>query len=67
MLWVGLGHGGMDALLLNIMPVAAIWHSLSGVAWMDNWSGRIAAGIIALLASPFVTLLYHIGHPEFSS
>jgi hypothetical protein len=66
-LWAGLGYGSMDALLLNIMPVAAVWNGLSSVGWVDTWLGGIAAGIVALLASLFVTLLYHIGYPEFRS
>lgn len=66
-LWVGLGYGGMDALLLNIMPVVAIWNGLSGMGWMVTWWGKIAAGAIALVASMFVTLLYHVGYPEFRS
>lgn len=64
-LWVGLGYGAMDALLLNIMPVVAVWHGFSTVGWTVNWPGKIAVGALALLASLLVTLLYHLGYPEF--
>jgi len=66
-LWVGLGYGGMDALLLNVMPVVAIWHGLSAMDWMANLPGRIATGAVALMASMVVTLLYHVGYSEFRS
>jgi hypothetical protein len=64
-LWVGLGYGAMDALLLNVMPVVAVWHGFSTVGWTVNWPGKIAVGVLALLASLLVTLLYHVGYPEF--
>jgi hypothetical protein len=63
--WVGLAYGVMDALLLNIMPVVAVWTGFSGVGWADAWPGKLAVGILALLASLLVTLLYHLGYPEF--
>lgn len=64
-LWVGLGYGAMDALLLNVMPVVAIWTGFSGVEWASAWLGKIALGALSLLASLLVTLLYHLGYPEF--
>ena len=64
-LWVGLGYGAMDALLLNVMPVVAVWSGFSGIGWTVSWSGKIAVGALALLASLLVTLLYHVGYPEF--
>lgn len=64
-LWLGLGYGAMDALLLNVMPVVSVWSGFSKAGWTVAWSGRIAVGILALLASLLVTLLYHLGYPEF--
>jgi hypothetical protein len=64
-LWVGLGYGAMDALFLNVMPVVAVGISFSGVGWADALAGKIAIGALGLLASLFVTLLYHLGYPEF--
>lgn len=65
LLWVGLGYGAMDALFLNIMPVLAIWTGFSGIGWTATWVGKIVTGALALLASLLVTLLYHLGYPEF--
>ncbi|MGD8463588.1 MAG: hypothetical protein PVI09_06945 [Anaerolineae bacterium] len=64
-LWVGLGYGAMDALFLNVMPVVAIWAGFSEAGWTAAWPGKIALGVLALLASLFVTLLYHLGYREF--
>jgi hypothetical protein len=64
-LWVGLGYGAMDALFLNVMPVLAIWTGFSGAGWTTAWPGKIAVAVLALLASLFVTLLYHLGYREF--
>ncbi|MDX9832020.1 MAG: hypothetical protein RBU35_17245 [Anaerolineae bacterium] len=59
--WVGVGYGIMDALLLNVMPVVAVWGVFSGA----GWQGKLAIGALALLASLLVTLLYHLGYGEF--
>ena len=64
-LWVGLAYGAMDALFLNVMPIVAVWHSFSAAGWAVDWPGKIAAGALGLLASLLVTLLYHLGYPEF--
>jgi hypothetical protein len=63
--WLGLGYGAMDALLLNVMPVVAVWQGLSGSGWTDAWPGKLGAGALALVASLLVTLLYHLGYREF--
>jgi hypothetical protein len=55
----------MDALFLNVMPVVAVWKGLSGAGRATGWLGTIAVGALALLASLFVTLLYHLGYREF--
>lgn len=64
-LWVGVGYGAVDALFLNVMPVVAVWNGLSAAGWTVAWPGKIATGFLALLASLLVTLLYHLGYPEF--
>jgi len=63
--WPGLAYGLIDALLLTVIPVLAVKIILTGPAWTENWFGRIGVGIFGLLASFFVTTLYHLGYPEF--
>lgn len=65
LLWVGLGYGIMDALLLNVMPAVAVLRAFAADGGPTGWPGRIAVGALALLASLLVALLYHLGYPEF--
>ncbi len=63
--WLSLVYGTVDALMLSVLPVCAAWQGLSRVGWTDAWTGRIAAGAVALIASLMVTAAYHWGYLEF--
>ena len=63
--WLGLVYGVIDALFLNVMPVAAVWNGFLQAGWTDSWLGMIAAGVLVLGASLLVTAAYHVGYPEF--
>jgi len=63
--WSGIVYGGMDALLLSILPVLATWQAFSALGWTFNLPGKILVGAIALLFSLFVTAAYHLGFPEY--
>lgn len=65
LLWSGVVYGGMDALLLSVLPVLATWAGFSALGWTGSWPGKIAVGVIAFLASLFVTVCYHLGFPEY--
>jgi len=65
LLWSGVVYGGMDALLLSVLPVLATWGAFSALGWTGSWPGKIAVGVIAFLASLFVTVCYHLGFPEY--
>lgn len=64
-LWPGAAYGLIDALLLSVLPILAIRLLLTGNFWVGSWVGRICLGSIGLIASFFVTTLYHLGYPEF--
>jgi hypothetical protein len=64
-IWFGLAYGMVDGLLLNVMPVIAIWNIFSSILSTDSITGQIVIGLTALLASLIVTLFYHLGYPEF--
>jgi hypothetical protein len=64
-LWTGVVYGVVDALLLTVMPIFAVWSIGFEVGWSSSWPGRIATGFLALLASVLVTAAYHVGFPEF--
>lgn len=63
--WAGLIYGLTDALLLNVMPVAAIWMGTAQYSWAQTGWGKLAVGAMALLASLLVALAYHLGYSEY--
>jgi hypothetical protein len=65
LLWSGLIYGLMDALLLSVLPVLATWQAFTLLNWTANWPGKMLVGLLALLASLFVTVAYHLGYPEY--
>jgi hypothetical protein len=64
LLWVGVVYGLVDALLLSVLPVLATWQGFSALGWTSSLPGKIFVGAVAVLASLFVTVLYHLGYPE---
>lgn len=63
--WLGLAYGIIDALFLNVVPVLAVWIGFPQGGWAGSWLGNIGVGILALCASLWVTLTYHVGYSEF--
>ena len=64
-LWLGIAYGLIDSLLLNVMPVIAVWNGFSQIGLLSTWTWQISAAILGLGASLLVTLLYHLGYTEF--
>ncbi|MFW9913647.1 MAG: hypothetical protein ACFFEU_14310, partial [Candidatus Thorarchaeota archaeon] len=64
-LWLGIAYGLIDSLLLNVMPVIAVWNGFSQIGLLSTWTWQILAAILGLGASLLVTLLYHLGYTEF--
>ena len=65
LLWLGVVYGTVDALLLSVLPVLAIWQAFSTLGWTKSWYGKLLVGIAALVASMLVTAAYHLGYPEY--
>ena len=62
--WIGLLYGATDGLFLNVMPVLAVERALPRRA--DSSRGRrLLRGLLALSASLFVSVAYHLGYAEF--
>ena len=62
--WVGIAYGGVDALLLNIVPVVMM-RSLAFAGIGRRWLRAVLRGTAALVVSAALTLVYHLGYPEF--
>lgn len=66
--WSGVAYGVVDALLLTVLPVAAVFGALKSRAEASRSTSRAAApvvGAVALAASLGVTAAYHLGYEEF--
>lgn len=63
--WLGVVYGVIDALLLNVLPVYAVWQASKELGHTDSWAGKIGTGVVAVLASALVTTMYHLGFAEF--
>jgi len=64
-LWPGLIYGLTDALILSVLPILAVYRILGDAQWTGGFTGSIGLGALALMASLFVTALYHLGYPEY--
>jgi hypothetical protein len=65
LLWLGVAYGAVDALLLTVLPVSAVWLAFKDAGRSGSWDGKIVAAIVAMAASLVVTTLYHVGYVEF--
>jgi hypothetical protein len=65
LVWLGVVYGVVDALLLNVLPVVAVWSACGALGFTRSWSGRILSGTASLAGRMFVTAAYHLGHAEF--
>jgi hypothetical protein len=63
--WLGIVYGALDALFLSVLPVLATWQAFSSLGWTQSLPGKLLVGCIALIASLFVTVAYHLGYPEY--
>lgn len=66
-LYSGVLYGTLDALLLSVLPVHAVWMAFSDTPLNQSLAGKIAIGVIAFAASLLVTTVYHLGYPEYHS
>jgi hypothetical protein len=64
-LWPGAAYGLIDALLLTVIPVMAVFTASANAPWASSAAGKIGVGALALVSSAFVAAAYHLGYPEF--
>ena len=64
LVWLGLVYGVADALLLSVIPVLSVYGTLSAET-LEVPRARLRWGMVALLASAFVTAAYHWGFAEY--
>jgi hypothetical protein len=64
LLWVGLVYGVVDGLFLNVMPVLAVERA-AVLSANESRARRLVRALLALGASVFVAVAYHLGYSEF--
>jgi hypothetical protein len=63
--WRGLVYGAIDALLLSVFPILAVFAAFAGTRLREHASGTAVVGLIALVASLAMTTVYHVGYSDF--
>jgi hypothetical protein len=66
-LWRGVLYGATDGLLLSVFPILVIFAAFSESRLSERLRGRLAIGIVALVASLAMTAVYHLGYSDFRS
>jgi hypothetical protein len=63
LIWFGLIYGAVDGLFLSVLPVLTTLQAFPALG--NTILGKVGFALLALLASEFITLVYHAGYPEF--
>jgi hypothetical protein len=63
--WPGFAYGLADSLLLSVLPVLAVQLAFDASGETHGFMVKAGFGALAFLASIFVTIVYHLGYPEF--
>ena len=67
LVWRGGIYGAADGLLLSSFPILAVFAAFAGTRLRERWRGKIAIGVVALVASLAMTAAYHAGYSDFRS
>ena len=65
--WRGVMYGAMDALLLSVFPILAVFAATAGSRFRTHMVGKVAVVAAAMLASLVMTATYHAGYSDFRS
>ena len=63
-IWIGIAYGLIDGLLLNVIPVLIVYRAWPREPGISR-SQLLTRGLLALMASIIVTIVYHLGYTEF--
>lgn len=67
LVWRGVMYGAVDALLLSVFPILAVFAAASGSRFRTHLFGKVAVVAAAMLASLVMTATYHAGYSDFRS
>ena len=63
--WPGFSYGLIDSLLLSVLPVLSVQLAFGDSVMNSGFPGKAGFILLALFASIVVTVIYHLGYPEF--
>jgi hypothetical protein len=63
--WPGFAYGLIDSLLLSVLPVLAVQMLFADTTVNPGFVTKLGFILLAFIASVFVTVVYHLGYPEF--
>ena len=66
-IWRGVVYGAVDGLFLSSFPILAVFAAFAGTRLRARTLGKIAIGVVALIASMLMTTAYHLGYSDFRS
>jgi hypothetical protein len=66
-LWRGVLYGVTDGLLLSVFPILVVFAAFAGTRLNRQFTGKVVAGAVALIASLAMTAVYHAGYSDFRS
>jgi hypothetical protein len=67
LLWRGVVYGATDGFLLSVFPILVVFAAFAGSRLDRRFAGKIAIGLVALVASLAMTAVYHFGYSDFRS
>ncbi|HEU0304459.1 MAG TPA: hypothetical protein VFR32_07755 [Gaiellaceae bacterium] len=65
--WRGVLYGVTDGLLLSAFPILVVFAAFADRRFARHWTGKVAIGALALVASIALTAVYHAGYSDFRS
>ncbi|MBD0338577.1 MAG: hypothetical protein ICV67_04725 [Thermoleophilia bacterium] len=65
--WRGVWYGLADGLLLSAFPILAVFAAFASSSLRRRVLGKVAIGLVALVASLGMTAAYHAGYSDFRS
>lgn len=65
--WRGVVYGAVDGLILSAFPILVVFAAFAGTRLDRGLAGKLAIGIVALVASLAMTAAYHAGYSDFRS
>jgi hypothetical protein len=65
--WRGVVYWATDGFLLSVFPILIVFAAFAGSRLNRGFAGKVAVGVVALVASLAMTAVYPFGYSDFRS